>query len=194
MNICHICPNFSLKCFKTRNDTIDVNIDTNNDTTNDIIDVNINTANDTIDVKSNCLKKPKLCCSPRNILDIHNNDLSQYTIKKYKTNYEQYFITYFYCNHETLQKKKIVIIFDHYGQENIKLPIKGWFHKCLYCMAITGNTFFINQKKYTDTDVYIHLCRNCTYRIHSKNLNIHKDLLLDINKVLDNWDKKTLYI
>ena len=184
-----MCPLKCFTCFTFKNsDDVDDSSDSgdsgDSDNQNKIVDIS-NSSYNTIEK------------APIHIQKSYNFNFKNSTVKKYKVNYGQYFITEISYSEQSIHKKKIVI-FDHYGQDTFKIPVKGWLHKCLDCGAITGNSMFYAQDKYKDIDIYIQLCGKCIYIMQNKIKDlpkyIPKYIVIDINKVLDILDKKTLYI
>ena len=113
-------------------------------------------------------------------------------IKKYKSDYDNFYTCEYVYNNVTTHLNNKTIIFDHYRQDDNKLPIKGWFHRCLHCNTITGNSeYYGNYQKYT---IYIQSCRQCVYRhIH---MNKKKSIYVtkDIQNVLQDMNHKMFFI
>ena len=118
-------------------------------------------------------------------INIDNNNIC---IEKYKTNYGNFYICTHVYNEDIDDKQNKTIIFDHYRKENYKLPIKGWFHKCLWCSCITGNSMFYTR--HNNIRIYIHICGNCVYLFNQNEKNIDSMLKKDLENVLKNIDKK----
>jgi len=106
---------------------------------------------------------------------------SNYTFKKYKCTHKEYYVNYYIDTTSSNTIKKI-IIFGHYRNEDIKLPLSGWFHRCLYCNAITGRDMF--YIKYNYIDIYIHYCNKCSYNIKKNSKTILPELETDIKAVV----------
>ena len=65
---------------------------------------------------------------------------------------------YLYDDFYMLSFDKNLIFYENYKPE--KLPLKGWFQKCLKCGTITGQLY-----NYGDTDtgkLYIRMCERCS--------------------------------
>ena len=113
-------------------------------------------------------------------------------IKKYKINYNEFYTCDYIYNNDTTHLKNKTIIFDHYGQDGHKLPIRGWLHRCLHCATITGNSTYYGT--HNESNIYIQLCGNCIYRYRKTNNKLTKSLQEDIQNVIEAMDYKTFYI
>ena len=121
------------------------------------------------------------------------NNETRYIFKKYKTFYKDFFINYYIDVDDPNIIHKIVI-FDHYGNDDHKLPKEGWLHHCLYCNLITGRDMIYTQ--YKEIDVYIQFCDKCaqSYRNNLLTKELIQSVQKDIKKVLELISHNTFYI
>jgi len=116
-----------------------------------------------------------------NFNSIYNSP--RYVFRKYKCSHKQFYVNY-YIDEKDSSKIYKIIIFNHYGEDNAKLPLKGWIHHCLHCNTITGR--YAKYITRNHIDICIQLCNKCKHNVtYSYNKNIQNVLKLDDNLEYD---------
>lgn len=107
---------------------------------------------------------------------------TKYMFKKIRSQNTPYYLNICYHTHNITDEGNKIVIFDHYGGDNNKLPLKGWLHHCLCCNSITGNDVFFSM--YRNINIHIQFCNRCAYYNNLEKFKEKSDIIYEIKTIL----------
>jgi len=111
---------------------------------------------------------------------------TKYMFKKIRSQYTPYYLNICYHSHNITDEGNKIVIFDHHGGDNNKLPLRGWLHHCLCCNSITGSDVFFCM--YRNINIHIQFCNRCVYHNNLEKFKETSDIISEIKIVLRRID------